>query len=140
MTWTGIPAAVDSTLISTTVLDEAASLICDSLTTDWISLGHYALRKWGKKNRAEIVELEKEIKRYGYFIVMAIHSTKRCHIKYWSNRSRQVSVTAGLSTELLDVASAQVGGTQTVSEGLSNWISCPDKDEEALILISVLNL
>jgi hypothetical protein len=82
--------------------DGAAFLSCGDHTRIGFERNIGELREWGKTNSRNIFHLEKQTKKFGFFIVTAIRHTKRYQLKCWPTITQS-------ETEMLNISSTGFG-------------------------------
>jgi hypothetical protein len=110
--------------------------VCDPITSDTLDHDHALLIDWGKANAEEIFKKKEVTKERGFFIVTAVHRTKRCHMKCWLSRSRRWTSKGGVNTSPVPAGSAKVDTTVTTSSPATSWVSW-EPDEEKVNDLSV---
>lgn len=80
----------------------AALLICGDHTREGIERNIGEMKEWGKANAKHILRLEKETKKYGFFIVTATRRTKRYLLKCWSSVVQSDDERRNISPSSLD--------------------------------------
>ena len=80
----------------------AALLICSDHTREFIksNIGH--LKEWGKANAKSILRMEKETKKFGFFVVTATRRTKYYRLKCWPGSTRTVDRNPSISASGID--------------------------------------
>ena len=74
--------------------------------------------------------MENATKERGYFIVTAVHTTRRCHIKCWSRGFQHVLSKATVHINPVPIGSAEVSTSNSTQQALMGWVSCPSEDDQ----------
>ena len=80
----------------------AALLICGDHIREGIERNIGELKEWGKVNAKHILQLEKQTKKYGFFIVTATRRTKRYRLKCWSSITQSDGERSNISRSGVD--------------------------------------
>jgi hypothetical protein len=109
-----------------------AYLYCEKLMCKRIQGDLSAMKEWGKRNANAILRMAPATKKYGFFVMTAIHSVEACQLKCWSQTMKSLSPNLSVTTSLVPIGSVFEGqhGTSGTSSG---WVTRPNDDERGLV-------
>jgi hypothetical protein len=131
-----VPSALEGAVGFHSMSQGGALLVCDPITSDALDRDHALLIEWGKANAEEIFKRKEVTKKRGFFIVTAVHRTKRCHLKCWLRRSRKLTSKVGVDTSPIPAGSAIVDTSATTSSAATSWISWEADAEKVIWLLT----
>lgn len=123
-----LPLQADAAISHESHLEAYAFLHCEQLRTERIKIDLGALKQWGKANAKHILAVEPSTKKYGFFIVTAIHRVRECQLKCWMRHAKIISPSLSVSPSTVPLTGS-LEASRLVDASQSGWIIRPSEDD-----------